>query len=117
VSAGPAPGADHAAALDWAATFREYRDHLYASLSDGTRSLSEVLDAPPDDELLAETKLLGVLESLPGARKTDTRRTLDRLGVPGDVRLGSLTVEQRRSLLESFPLAAVRPVTEKEPSR
>jgi hypothetical protein len=112
VSAGPAP--DHAAALRWAASFREFRDALYASLSDGTRSLADALGS--DDELTAETKLLGVLEALPGARKTDTRRTLETLGVPGSVRLGALSDEQRSLLLATFPLANTDPAPDKEPS-
>ena len=112
MSAGPAP--DHAAAHRWAASFREFRDALYASLSGGTLSLADALGS--DDELTAETKLLGVLEALPGARKTDTRRTLDTLGVPGSVRLGALSDEQRSLLLATFPLAYSVPAPDKEPS-
>ena len=112
MSAGPAP--DHAAALRWAASFRDFRDGLHSSLSDGTRSLADALGA--DDELTAETKLLGVLESLPGARKTDTRRTLEGLGISGSVRLGALTDQERSLLVTTFPLATPVPVPDKEPS-
>lgn len=109
MSADAAPEPDRDAALAWAASFRDFRDGLYASLSDGSRSLADVLDA--GDELTAETKLLGVLEALPGARKTDTRRALDGLGISGSVRLGALTAEQHSTLLAAFPLAP-----HKEPS-
>ena len=112
MSAGPAP--DHAAALRWAASFREFRDALYASLSDGTRSLADALGS--DDELTAETKLLGVLEALPGARKTDTRRTLEGLGISGSARLGVLTDQERSLLLATFPLVNAVPAPDKEPS-
>ena len=112
MSAGPAP--DHVAALRWAASFRAFRDTLYASLSDGTRSLADVMGS--GDELTSETKLLGVLEALPGARKTDTRRTLETLGVPGSVRLGALGDEQRSLLLATFPLVNAVPAPDKEPS-
>lgn len=115
MSAGPAPEPDHAAALRWAASFREFRDGLYASLSDGTRSLADALGA--DDELAAETKLLGVLESLPGARKTDTRRTLDGLGISGSARLGVLTDQERSLLLATFPLAASVPAPDPAPDK
>lgn len=114
MSAGPAPEPDHAAALRWAASFRDFRDGLYASLSSGTRSLADVLGA--DDELAAETKLLGVLESLPGARKTDTRRTLEGLGISGSVRLGALTEQERSTLLATFPLDTSTPDPTKEPT-
>ena len=114
MSAGPAPEPDHAAALRWAASFREFRDALCAGLSDGSIPLADVLGGSGGDaELLAETKLLGVLESLPGARKTDTRRTLDELGIPGPTRLGALTEAQRATLLATFPLGAT-PATQKE---
>ena len=114
MSAGPAPEPDHAAALRWAASFREFRDNLAASLSAGSRSLPDVLGGASTDELLAETKLLCVLESLAGARKTDTRRTLDALGIAGSTRLGALTAEQRTALLSVFPLDTSAP--EQEPS-
>ena len=118
MSAGPAPEPDHAAALRWAASFREFRDDLAAALSDGSRSLGDVLGGADgaDAELLAETKLLGVLESLPGARKTDTRRTLDELRIPGSTRIGALTGAQRATLLATFPLAPSTTATQKEPS-
>lgn len=114
MSAGPAPGPAHAAALRWAASFREFRSALYASLSRGERSLADVLGA--DDDLLAQTKVLGVLEALPGARKTDTRRTLESLGVPGAVRVGALTDDQRSLLLATFPLGPAAAATQKESS-
>lgn len=114
MSAGPAPEPDHAAALRWAASFREFRAALYASLSRGATPLEDVLRG--DDELTAETKLLGVLESLPGARKTDTRRVLDGLRIPGSTRIGALTDVQRATLLGTFPLDPSTPSTQKEPS-
>jgi len=121
VSAGPAPEPDHAAALRWAASFREFRDQLAASLSAGSLALPDVLDGSSTDELLGETKLLCVLEALPGARKTDTRRTLDGMGIAGSTRLGALSAEQRATLLSVFPLHSDPPATsssapEKEPS-
>ena len=114
MSAGPTAEPDHAAALRWAASFREFRAGLYASLADGTVSLADVLGA--EDELIVETKLLGVLEALPGARKTDTRRTLEELGISGSSRLGSLSDDERSRLLGTFPLGAAAPANEKEPS-
>lgn len=95
---------DHAVGLQWAAAFREFRTGLAASLSDGSRTLANVLGAVDEDDLLAETKLQFVLESLPGARKTDTRRELDRLGLGPLTRLGALDESQRSVLLATFPL-------------
>ncbi len=116
MSAVPSPGPEHGAALAWAASFRAYRAALCAALADGTQDLPALLGAVTDDAFLSETKLLTVLEALPGARKTDTRRTLEGLGVAPGTRLGALTDEQRSLLLATFPLDRPAPAQEEQPA-
>ena len=98
-------GSQRAAAHAWAAGFRGRRSELRGALSDGTTSLSEVLDRADhtDDGGL---KLLFVLESLPGAGKVSTRRRLAELGLDETTPLRRLTAEQRRVVLGAFPIGA-----------
>ena len=93
----------HRAALDWAAAVRADRTTLAERLTSGACSLEECLDSAPTSPW-GVTNLLFVLESLPGARKSDTRRALSRLGVDGDVAVGDLTAADRARLLAEFPL-------------
>ena len=89
---GTGAGADDARAdaLRWAATARDVRHGARAALRSGTTSLADVLADAAHDDLLGRLRLLWVLESLPGARKIDTRRTLGRLGLDGDRSIATL---------------------------
>jgi hypothetical protein len=64
--------------------------------------LPAALELALTDELIAAVKLLFVLESLPGARKTDTRRTLSALGVDPATPVGVLDGHQRHLMCETF---------------
>ncbi|MHB1138776.1 MAG: integration host factor, actinobacterial type [Microthrixaceae bacterium] len=90
------------AALDWAGRARRARHDTREQLRDGELALAQVLDAAATDELVGELKLLWVLESLPGARKVDTRRRLGELGLREAARLRSLDEPTRRVVLDTF---------------
>lgn len=92
------------AALAWAAAALDTRHRVRRELRSGATTLGELVGRIATDELTAEVRLLWTLESLPGARKTDTRRTLDRLGLDGDRPLGSLTGGELDTVLSTFPL-------------
>ena len=89
--------------FDWVAASRQRRVELRHELASGERSLGEVLAS---QEVTGDgaTRLLYVLESLPGARKVATRRHLGRLGMSESVAIAELTSEQRDVLLVEFPL-------------
>ena len=92
-----------AAALAWAAGARAHRAELSRDLAAGVASLADVL-APGSGS--GGVTLLFVLESLPGARKVDTRRHLDRLGIDGSLLVRDVDAVQRTALLTEFPLDA-----------
>ena len=90
--AGDRPDPDpRAAALAWAAGARAHRAELSRDLAAGVASLADVL-APGSGS--GGVTLLFVLESLPGARKVDTRRALASLGLPERVPISSLSDDQ-----------------------
>ncbi len=99
---GTSPADARADALAWAEAARDARRQLRHDLSTATTTLAEVLERAPQDPFVGRIKLLFVLESLPGARKTDTRRTLAGHGVAADVAVGSLSPDERARILGWF---------------
>lgn len=91
-------------ALAWADAARSTRHRVRRELGEGTVALADVVAARHTDELVGQLRLLWVLESLPGARKTDTRRALDRLGLDGDRSLAAQSPAELDTVLASFPL-------------
>ncbi len=90
------------AALEKAAAARRARAELKDKLKMGVISLPEVLDQAETDELVGKTKVVAVLESLPGVGKVRARRTMEDIGIDEKRRLRGLGDKQRASLLESF---------------
>jgi hypothetical protein len=89
-------------ALDWAERSRCRRAALRDELRAGRVDLERALELSRHDDLVGTVKLLFVLESLPGARKTDTRRTLARLGIDPAAPVGRLDDRVLRTLLDTF---------------
>jgi len=96
-------------ALGWAAAARALRHGVRSALGSGTTTLSVVLDDASTDDLLGRLRLLWVLESLPGARKIDTRRTLGRLGIDGGRPLATLDDATLRTVRATFAPEEARP--------
>ena len=90
------------AALDWAERSRSRRAELRDELRSAHLDLVGAFRLALDDDHVGAVKLLFVLESLPGARKTDTRRTLARLGIDPATPVGRLDDPLRRELLDTF---------------
>ncbi len=90
------------AALEKAAIARRVRAELKDHLKMGSTTLSEVLDKAKDDEIVGKTKVLAVLESLPGVGKVKARRIMDDIGIAQSRRLRGLGDQQRASLLKYF---------------
>ena len=91
-----------AAALQKAAAARRARAELKERLKLGSVTLSEVLTQSETDELVGKTKVLAVLESLPGVGKVKARRTMEEIGIADTRRLRGLGKQQRESLLAAF---------------
>lgn len=90
------------AALAKAAEARRARAELKERLKLGSITLSEVLDEASTDELVGKTKVLAVLESLPGVGKVRARRTMEEIGIAEGRRLRGLGDNQREKLLAAF---------------
>ena len=68
----------------------------------GSVTLAEVLQQASADEIVGKTKVLAVLESLPGVGKVKARRLMEDIGIAESRRLRGLGDQQRAALLESF---------------
>jgi len=90
------------AALAKAAAARRARAELKERLKLGSVSLSELLDQTDSDELVGKTKVLAVLESLPGVGKVKARRTMEKLEIAETRRMRGLGKQQRAALLAEF---------------
>lgn len=88
-----------AAALEKAAAARKARAELKERLKMGHLSLKDVLEQAETDELVGKTKVLAVLESLPGVGKVKARRTMEEIGIADSRRLRGLGSQQRDALL------------------
>lgn len=91
-----------AAALQKAAEARRVRAELKQRLKMGSLSLPELLAMAENDEIVGKTKVLAVLESLPGVGKVKARRTMEEIGIADSRRLRGLGDNQRRELLEEL---------------
>ena len=90
------------AALAKAAAARRQRAELKEKLKMGSTGLSEVLEQADRDEVVASTKVVTVLESLPGLGKVKARRLMEALDISGSRRIQGLGKHQRQALLKEF---------------
>jgi hypothetical protein len=90
------------AALEKAAEARRVRAQLKADLQAGTVSLSDVFARSEEDKVVADTKILTVLESLPNIGKVRSRRTLEELGISERQRVRGVGTNQRKDLVDRF---------------
>ena len=90
------------AALAKAAAARTARAELKERLKLGSITLAEVLEQGENDDLVGKTKVLAVLESLPGVGKVKARRTMDEIGIADTRRVRGLGSQQREALLAAF---------------
>lgn len=87
------------AALAKAGEVRRKRAEVKAKLKMRSISLSDLLEQAETDEVVAGTKVLAVLESLPGMGKVQARRMMDEIGIADSRRIRGLGDQQRASLL------------------
>jgi hypothetical protein len=91
-----------AAALQKAAAARTARAELKERLKMGSISLADVLTQGDTDDIVGKTKVLAVLESLPGVGKVKARRTMEEIGIADSRRVRGLGAQQREALLAAF---------------
>ena len=91
------------AALAKAAAARKTRAELKEHLKVGDVSLAEVFERARTDEVVAGTKILTVLESLPRVGKVKARRTMEEIGISESRRVRGVGTAQHSALLEAFP--------------
>jgi len=90
------------AALEKAAEARRVRAQLKADLQSGTVTLADVFARADEDKVVADTKILTVLESLPNIGKVRSRRTLEELGISERQRVRGVGGNQRQKLVDRF---------------
>lgn len=91
-----------ASALEKAGIARRARAELKERLKLGSVTLAEVLKQGETDDLVGKTKVLAVLESLPGVGKVKARRTMEKIGIADTRRVRGLGTQQREALLVAF---------------
>lgn len=94
--------AQRKAALEKAAAARRIRADLKERLKMGSITLSEILSLADNDEIVGKTKVLAVLESMPGVGKVKARRHMESIGIAESRRLRGLGDQQRAALLAAF---------------
>ncbi len=92
-----------AAALEKAGQARRARAELKERLKLGAVTLAELIEQAETDDLIGKTKVLAVLESLPGVGKVKARRTMVEIGIAETRRVRGLGSQQRDALLNAFP--------------
>jgi hypothetical protein len=91
------------AALAKAAAARRERAELREKLKMGSTSLRELFEQAEGNETIGKTKVLSVLESLPGLGKVKARRLMEEIGISEARRVQGLGKNQREALLTAFP--------------
>ena len=90
------------AALAKAAAARRQRAELKEKLKMGSISLGEVFDLGARDEVVGRTKVVAILESLPGLGKVKAKRLMETVGISSMRRVQGLGAQQRRRLLQEL---------------
>ena len=68
----------------------------------GSINLSELLELADRDEVVGKTKVVAVLESLPGLGKVKARRVMETVGISASRKLHGLGAQQRARLLKEL---------------
>ena len=88
-----------------AAAVRAHRDAIEARVEAGELSLAALFAGAGEDAVLAETKLLGLVESIPDIGKVQSRRAFESVGLAETVRVGAVPAATQTALAEILGLA------------
>ena len=89
-----------AVALEKAAAARRARSELREALKARTTTLGDLVQRADSDDVVGRTKVLYVLESIPGVGKVKAREILTEVGIAETRRLSGLGARQRAELLD-----------------
>lgn len=90
------------AALAKAGAARRERAEMKQLLQTGTLTLAEVFDRAEENDIIAGTRIVAVINSLPGVGMVKTIRTLEDLGIADNRRIRGLGSRQKAALLDLF---------------
>jgi len=97
---------ERAAALQKAADARRRRAELKDRLKRGGTTLVEVLSLGQTDDVVGKTRVIEVIESLPGFGKVKANRVMEKLDISPSRRVRGLGAKQRSALEQEFNAAA-----------
>lgn len=89
-------------ALEKAAVARRIRAEVKEQLRAGELNLGDLFERALTDDVVARTKILPLLEALPGVGKVKARRAMSQIGIAATRRVRGLGDQQRSALLEMF---------------
>lgn len=88
---------------------RRRRAEVKQALRTGSRTLAEVLEQAGHDDVVAHTKVVDVLKSLPRVGAVRAARVMERLDIAPNRRLRGLGKHQTAALVAEFPAADAAP--------
>ena len=84
---------------------RRRRAEVKQALRSGQRTLAEVLGQAEQDDVIAHTKVVDVLKSLPRVGAVRAGKVMERLDIAANRRLRGLGKHQTAALIAEFPPA------------
>jgi len=90
------------AALDKAAAARRERAEVKNRLKHSGGSLSEVLHAGQDNDVVGKMKVLDLLQAMPGVGKVRAQQLMERIGIAPTRRVRGLGTNQVAALEREF---------------
>ena len=90
------------AALEKAADVRRQRAEVKNRLKNSGASLAEVLHRGQSDEVIAKTKVIDLLQAVPGLGKVRARNLMQRIGISESRRVRCLGANQIAALEREF---------------
>jgi len=94
-----------AEALLKAKQVRTERAELKNRLKNGTVTLAQVINDAETDEVIAKTKVIALLTSIPGVGKVRAAQILERHGIAENRKVRGLGPNQRAALEQEFSAA------------
>lgn len=89
-------------ALARVAEIRAVRTEVVDAVANGATTLDQVLERSDDEPLVADIKILTVLESVPDVGKVRARRILQAAEIDESLRIAELGPDQRRRLEHAY---------------
>ena len=88
---------------------RRRRAEMKQALRSGERTLADVLGQAEHDDVIAHTKVIDVLKSLPRVGTVRATKVMERLDIAANRRLRGLGRHQTAALIAEFPAAEPAP--------